>query len=228
MAMREKYGAVYPSLRGKTVLVTGGGSGIGAAIVRHFAAQGAKVGFVDILDVYVERHRRTAIRRGRTVGNFGPLALNHHHGWSDRDERVCNLPVSTRPADTFFGSKRGRAELDLRNWIEAEEPGDHGRRAVGNSFPIGHSPSLPPQPLYAAFTSAFLYESEAHPPRSRDARYSQGMAQNPPGIRQLTPPFPLSQFVDCFWIHAGYSQSHARERVLPTGTMDRGRTASAD
>ena len=46
------------------------------------------------------------------------------------------------------------------------------------------------------------------------------MAQNPPGIRQLTPPFPLSQFVDCFWIHAGYSQSHARERVLPTGTMD--------
>jgi len=45
-----KYGAVYPSLKGKTVLVTGGGSGIGEAIVRHFAAQGAKVGFIDILE----------------------------------------------------------------------------------------------------------------------------------------------------------------------------------
>ena len=45
-----KYGAVYPSLAGRTVLVTGGGSGIGEAIVRHFAAQGAKVGFIDILE----------------------------------------------------------------------------------------------------------------------------------------------------------------------------------
>lgn len=40
--------AIYPSLRGRTVLVTGGGSGIGAEIVRRFAAQGAQVGFVDI------------------------------------------------------------------------------------------------------------------------------------------------------------------------------------
>jgi NAD(P)-dependent dehydrogenase (short-subunit alcohol dehydrogenase family) len=43
-----KYGAIYPSLKGRTVLVTGGGSGIGESIVRHFAAQGSKVGFIDI------------------------------------------------------------------------------------------------------------------------------------------------------------------------------------
>jgi NAD(P)-dependent dehydrogenase (short-subunit alcohol dehydrogenase family) len=43
-----KYGAIYPSLKGRTVLVTGGGSGIGESIVEHFAAQGAKVGFIDI------------------------------------------------------------------------------------------------------------------------------------------------------------------------------------
>lgn len=41
-------GAVYPSLKDRTVLVTGGGSGIGEAIVRQFINQGARVGFIDI------------------------------------------------------------------------------------------------------------------------------------------------------------------------------------
>lgn len=40
--------ATYPSLEGRSVFITGGGSGIGASIVSHFAAQGAKVAFVDI------------------------------------------------------------------------------------------------------------------------------------------------------------------------------------
>ncbi len=41
-------GAIYPSLKNRTVIITGGGSGIGESIVRHFVAQGAKVGFLDI------------------------------------------------------------------------------------------------------------------------------------------------------------------------------------
>ena len=40
--------AVYPSLAGRVVFVSGGGSGIGAAIVAAFAQQKAKVAFVDI------------------------------------------------------------------------------------------------------------------------------------------------------------------------------------
>ena len=40
--------AHYPSLQGRSVFVTGGGSGIGAEIVAAFVAQGARVGFVDI------------------------------------------------------------------------------------------------------------------------------------------------------------------------------------
>lgn len=40
--------AVYPSLAGKRVFVTGGGSGIGAGIVEAFADQGAHVFFVDV------------------------------------------------------------------------------------------------------------------------------------------------------------------------------------
>ncbi len=40
--------ARYPSLRDRVVFITGGGSGIGAAIVEAFVGQGASVAFVDI------------------------------------------------------------------------------------------------------------------------------------------------------------------------------------
>jgi NAD(P)-dependent dehydrogenase (short-subunit alcohol dehydrogenase family) len=40
--------ASYPSLCDRVVVVTGGGSGIGASLVEHFALQGARVAFLDL------------------------------------------------------------------------------------------------------------------------------------------------------------------------------------
>ena len=40
--------AIYPSLKGKTIYVTGGAGGIGEAVSAGFAAQGASVGILDI------------------------------------------------------------------------------------------------------------------------------------------------------------------------------------
>ena len=45
--MAEPY-AVYPSLKDKCVFLTGGASGIGEFMVRLFAEQGSRVGFLDI------------------------------------------------------------------------------------------------------------------------------------------------------------------------------------
>jgi NAD(P)-dependent dehydrogenase (short-subunit alcohol dehydrogenase family) len=46
--MNQAQSAIYPSLKGASVLITGGATGLGADFVRAFAAQGARVGFVDI------------------------------------------------------------------------------------------------------------------------------------------------------------------------------------
>ncbi|MBN9022152.1 MAG: SDR family oxidoreductase [Rhizobiales bacterium] len=69
-----KYGAMYPSLKGRTVLVTGGGSGIGESIVEHFAAQGSKVGFLDIKEA--ESNALVArLKRKRQTAHFEPCDL---------------------------------------------------------------------------------------------------------------------------------------------------------
>ncbi len=56
--------ASYPDLAGKVILITGGASGIGEAIVRRFAAQDARVGFLDIKD---EEGRALAAELGANV-----------------------------------------------------------------------------------------------------------------------------------------------------------------
>ena len=42
--------ALYPDLAGRSVFITGGGSGIGAALTVAFTAQGSRVAFVDIAE----------------------------------------------------------------------------------------------------------------------------------------------------------------------------------
>jgi D-xylose 1-dehydrogenase len=57
--------AIYPSLAGRKVIVSGGASGIGEAIVEGFARQGSAVAFVDVMaeasDALVQRFADAAI-----------------------------------------------------------------------------------------------------------------------------------------------------------------------
>lgn len=59
--------ATYPSLRNRPVVISGGATGIGAALVRAFAEQGSKVGFVDIAAAEGEALAAALSAAGHTV-----------------------------------------------------------------------------------------------------------------------------------------------------------------
>src|SRR4051812_48616281 len=63
--------ASYPSLRGRSVFITGGASGIGESLVRHFCAQGSRVAFVDI----AEESGRELVGAIEADGHTAPLFL---------------------------------------------------------------------------------------------------------------------------------------------------------
>jgi NAD(P)-dependent dehydrogenase (short-subunit alcohol dehydrogenase family) len=66
--------AIYPSLNETVVFITGGASGIGEEIVRAFAAQGSRIGFVDT-DTVRGEVLAGELERQRTTIRFEPCDL---------------------------------------------------------------------------------------------------------------------------------------------------------
>ena len=64
--------ASYPSLRDSAVLVTGGASGIGAAIVEAFAMQSSRIAFLDVQDT-------AANQLIRKIKGYGVRPPVYHH-----------------------------------------------------------------------------------------------------------------------------------------------------
>jgi len=67
--------AVYPSLTDRVVFVTGGATGIGASHVAHFAAQGARVAFVDIQEQPAKALVKAIAAKGHPKPLFIPCDL---------------------------------------------------------------------------------------------------------------------------------------------------------
>ena len=120
--------ARYPSLVGKSVLVTGGASGIGAEIVREFAEQGSKVGFIDLdqhsgqqllSEISDEQHafeccdlrnidalRDSVEKLESNLGTFSVLVNNaardDRHNWADLTPDYWDERMATNLRHMFF------------------------------------------------------------------------------------------------------------------------------
>lgn len=68
--------AIYPSLKGKLVVVTGGGSGIGAGFTEGFARQGARVVFLDIAE-------EESVALERSLSDLSPAPVFHRCDLTD-------------------------------------------------------------------------------------------------------------------------------------------------
>ena len=133
--------ARYPSLNGVVVFVTGGGSGIGADIVRAFAGQGAKVGFIDLDEsagrALVDDVRgdaqplfiagdltqgdvlRQAIATTRAAfGDIGVLVNNvandRRHALAEVDEAFFDATVAVNLKPAFFAAQQVVPDMKRR------------------------------------------------------------------------------------------------------------------
>lgn len=109
--------ATYPSLRGRTVLVTGGASGIGEAIVRNFARQGSRVGFVDIAAELGSRLADELKGEGGDV-LFVPCDITDTSALQDAIRRIVAKlgPVEVLVNNAAHDQRHSIADLDAAYW----------------------------------------------------------------------------------------------------------------
>ncbi|UDF30581.1 UNVERIFIED_ORG: SDR family oxidoreductase [Roseateles sp. XES5] len=107
----------YPDLAGQGVLVTGGGSGIGAALVAAFAAEGARVAFLDIAE---------AESRALVSELEGKVAHRPHYIHVDLRD-IAALRAAVEDAAAALGGLRvlvNNAARDDRQELDTVEPDD--------------------------------------------------------------------------------------------------------
>jgi len=119
MSQTDRF-ASYPSLRERTVLISGGGSGIGASMVEHFALQGARVAFLDIDCAGSETLAGTLSQRCEHAPLFLPCDLTEvaalRSAVAEIESRLGALRVLVNNAAS--DDRHGFAEVTPEYWDE--------------------------------------------------------------------------------------------------------------
>ena len=148
--------AIYPSLKTRTVLITGGGSGIGAGLVTAFARQGAIVHFIDLVDtvsatfddgIGATFHRcdLTDIKAVEAViAGIGPIDILLNNAANDDRHKLADV------TEAYFDNRIGVNLKHLLFCAKAVAPGmkARGGGAIINFGSISWHLGLPDLVLY--------------------------------------------------------------------------------
>ncbi|MGI9401197.1 MAG: SDR family NAD(P)-dependent oxidoreductase [Rhizobiaceae bacterium] len=152
--------AVYPSLKGKNILVTGGASGIGCETVKAFSAQGARVGFLDldadasqaltesdngdisyeICDLRDIEGLRNGIAKLRDkLGPFHVLVNNaardDRHDWKDVEPEYWDERMATNLRHMFFSIQAVAPDMIANGGGSIVNMGSNSWWEAGGGFP---------------------------------------------------------------------------------------------
>ena len=99
-------GASYPSLRGRSVFITGGGSGIGGVMTEAFAAQGSLVAFVDVNEALSQALVQKIEKAGHPRPWFRKADVTDVPGIAGRDPRCGHRAGRLSRAGQQRGQRR--------------------------------------------------------------------------------------------------------------------------
>lgn len=215
--------ATYPDLQGRTVLISGGASGIGEALVCAFAAQGANVGFVDLDQVAGERLADRLLSTGHTVA-FVHCDITDEHAYRNAIQCIADAlgPVTVLLNNAANDVRHGLDEVDTQRFerLMAVNLGHaffaarevvpmmkaSGGGAIINLGSIGWMMASPGYPVYAASKAA------AH-------GLTRGLARDlgPHGIRvnTLVPGWVMTEKQLALWVDDEARELIARSQCLP-------------
>lgn len=156
--------ATYPSLSGKTVLVTGGASGIGERIVRAFAGQGSRVGFVDLdqaaggalakeltgegadvryeacdlrdIDTLKTAFAALAEAQGAATVLVNNAARDDRHGWEDVTPEYYDERMATNLRHMFFAIQAVASGMIAAGGGSIVNMGSNSWWEAGGGFPV--------------------------------------------------------------------------------------------
>ena len=216
--------ARHPSLRGRQVFVTGGATGIGAAIVAAFARQGACVAFVDVAARAAEDLSQQLADEGlvrpwwravdvKDIGALQAAIADATAALGDFGVLVNNVASDDRHSlasitPAYFDERMAVNQRPALFAVQAVAPGMRrlGGGSVINLGSIGWQTKNPDYPCYAIAKSSV---------NGLTRGLASSLGQDRIRVNTVTPGWVMTERQVRLWLDASGEQEIARNQCLP-------------